>query len=201
MASNKKCPHTRRAKNNDLKYLYLTLDSDEEDAYNRKLSQTSALKTDQPDRVTTSISSAKPKKQKSASYDEGLYTADIDDSSPEQIHKEERRLYEGPRFDYLDVLVGFSSIAFFYFDVVTDIILARDYYKQGYTAPFVLTTAFVIGPALVTAGLNFRWYLLDYRSQEIHVKNHGKENVKRTSLFLWFIRFTMSFLLMSPVIR
>ena len=201
MASKKKLPHSRRARNVDFKYLYKTSDSDEEDAYSRRISLQSGLKTDQPDRVKVGESEPKHKKQKSASFDEGLYRTDSGSGLPSASRQVEKRFFEGPTFDFLDVLVGFSSISFFYFDIVTDIILARNYYKQGYTAPFILTTTFIIGPSLVTAGLNFRWYLLDYRSQEIHVKNYGKEHVKRTSLLLWCVRFIMTFMFMSPVMR
>lgn len=197
MASKKKFPHSRRAQNEDLKYLHCVYDSDEADECSRRLSAAYESRVDQPDQVNSSEIPSKADRQRATSFEEaGLYRAqNLADG------KRERRLFEGPTFDYLDVLIGFSSIAFFYFDVVTDVILARDYYKQDYTAPFVLTAAFIIGPALVTAGLNFRWYLLDYRSQEIHVKNYGKENVKRTSMALWCCRFFMTFLLMSPVMR
>ena len=201
MASTKKFPHSRRAKNDDLKYLYRICDSDEEDAYDKRITFQSGSRTDQPDRVVLGENVPKPKKQKSASFDEGLYRVDSDSGLPQKDRLKDKRLYKGPKFEFLDVLIGFSSISFFYFDIVTDIILARDYHKQGYTAPFILTTAFIIGPSLVTAGLNFRWYLLDYRSQEIHVKNFGKEHVKQTSVLLWCVRFIMTFLLMSPVMR
>ena len=197
MASKKKFPHSRRANNQDLKNLYCSFESDDEDAYIQYQSAASGFTTDQPDRVASSQTPSKPERQKTATFEEaGLYRVDnvIDGHG-------EKRIFEGPKFELLDVLIGLSSIVFFYFDLVTDIILARDYHKRGYTAPFILTTAFIVWPSLVTAGLNFRWYLLDYRSQEIHVKNYGKEHVKRTSILLWCCRFFMTFTLMSPVMR
>ena len=197
MASKKKYPHSRRANNPDLKNLYCSFESDDEDSCIQHQYAASGSRIDQPDRVRSSLTPSKPERQKSATFEEaGLYRVD----NVVDGHGDKRR-YEGPSFEFLDVLIGFSSVAIFYFDVVTDIILARDYYKRGHTAPFILTTAFIVGPALVTAGLNFRWYLLDYRSQEIHVKNYGKEHVKQTSILLWCCRFFMTFTLMAPVMR
>ena len=120
---------------------------------------------------------------------------------PHDGHSDAEVLHIGPDFTCLDVLVGLSSIVFFYFDVVTDILLARDYFHQGNTLAFALTTAFIIGPSLITCLLNFRWYLLDYQSQQILVKNRGQEHVKQTSIFLWLLRFVLTLLMMGPVIR
>ena len=111
------------------------------------------------------------------------------------------RLYTGPEFECLDVLVALASIAFFYFDIVTDILLARDYYKQNNMLAFGLTTSFIIGPSIITCILNFRWYLLDYETQKILIKKRGKGNVKVTSLALWCVRFVMTVSFMGPVIR
>ena len=197
MASKKKFPHSKRANNPALKNLYCSFESDDEDTCIQYRDSSTGFRVDQPDRVRSARTPSKPERQKSATFEEaGLYRVDnvVDGQG-------DKRIYEGPEFEFLDVLIGFSSVAFFYFDVVTDVILARDYYKRGYTAPFILTTAFVVGPALVTAGLNFRWYLLDYKSQEIHVKNYGKEHVKRTSMLLWICRFFMTITLMAPVMR
>ncbi|XP_053389811.1 XK-related protein 6-like [Mercenaria mercenaria] len=208
MASKKKLPHSRRCKYSEEVAAYCYCPTDEGDVPLKHCDKTCCEGTDSPDliQVQSRTSSQNSGIDKYVSPDEPLPDFEHKERRKRQIpphdgHSETEVLHVGPDFTCFDVLVGLSSIAFFYFDVVTDILLARDYFHQGNMLAFALTAAFIIGPSLITCMLNFRWYLLDYQSQQLLVKNYGKENVQQTSMFLWLTRFALTLLMMGPVIR
>lgn len=209
MASKKKMPCSRRCKNSEqlAAYCYCTLD--EGDDILRGTSNKVCCQRDEPDRLygTQRLPSSVSDKidsvaQLSVELDRlDEFPSRRRELTPHEDHVPEFNVHRGPPFDCLDVIVGLGSIVFFYFDVITDILLARDYYYQSNVIAFGLTTGFIIVPSIVTCLLNFRWYLLDYQSQQILMKAKGKENVQQTSLSLWTLRFVMTLMMMGPVIR
>lgn len=204
MASKKKLPHSRRCNNSQNVAIYCYCADDEEDFSTQLCDDRCREASDFPDVV-------RAPRRPSDSSDHGhkyLYEPDHLDQerrrrelTPHDDHKPSKILHVGPPFYWFDVLVGLSSIGFFYFDVITDILLAIDYYHHENMWAFGLTAGFIIGPSIITCILNFRWYLLDYQSQQLLVKNYGKENVQQTSMVLWFTRFVSTLLMMAPVIR
>ncbi|KAL4236935.1 XK-related protein 7 [Mactra antiquata] len=165
MASKKKLPRSRRCKNAELvaEYCYCSLD-------NEKLCSEQCQKVcvdgyDAPDRADKSRHSSQASEAAAAErylYHDSPTFEHVDhdrhrrEMPPCDKHSEDKGYHKGPPFTCFDVCVGLSSIAFFYFDVVTDILLARDYYHQHSYIEFGLTAAFIIGPSLITCLLNFR---------------------------------------------
>lgn len=204
MASKKKLPRSRRCRESEYLGLYCNCE------YDDVCRRTCCRSADIPDLAAAARSS-------SESSDKHLYQTDLDGVEveidldddtrhqrqlpPHDGHKSKPGPHRGPEFDRLDVLVGLSSIAFFYFDVVTDCLLARDYYYQDDMLSFGLTTTFIVGPGIITMILNLRWYYLDYQSQYILLKHHGPERVKQTSHLLWIARFVLTLCFMGPVMR
>lgn len=202
MATKKKLPNSRRCRSAEkvAEFCYCSL--------NNANVSSGRCGTDVPDRVNKSRHSSQASDgAEKYLYSESLTFEQVDqDRRPRELpphknHNEQKSFHQGPAFNCLDVLIGLSSIAFFYFDVVTDILLARDYFYQHNYLEFGLTSGFIIGPSFITCVLNFRWYLLDYQSQQILVKNYGSENVKQTSTALWIARFVLTLMMMGPVVR
>jgi H+/Cl- antiporter ClcA len=98
-------------------------------------------------------------------------------------------------FTILGAVFGLLSILLFYADVLTDILLAKDYFNQGNKLAFGLTASFVVVPSIITCFVNFRWYVLD------HQKSCKNKSGVGTSTLLWVTRFTVTLLMMGPVIR
>ena len=193
MASKKKLPRSRRCKSTDLLSAQCYCVSDDIDHVTESCESPCCVGQDAKDfagdvryEQLDRISASAPRH--SATHSRSSKVKDT-------------RRNERPVFGYIDVFIGLSSICFFFFDVVTDILLARDYYYQGRMWPFGLTAGFIIVPCLVTAVLNLRWYFLDYESQQLLVKQHGSDKVKQTGYGLWFLRMLMTALMMGPVIR
>lgn len=210
MASKKKFPRSRRCKNSE--YLRLHCNCQYEDTCRRTCCRSVAIDAQDCASATRKTSETSNKYLYSVDQEE----IELDDTKtrlaedgvkqqrqipPHDEHIPSQGPHQGPKFDKLDVLIGLSSICFFYFDVVTDCLLARDYYYQDDMLAFVLTTTFIIGPGLVTMLLNVRWYYLDYQSQCLLIKNHGAKNVKATSKLLWAARFLLTICFMGPVMR
>ena len=210
MGTKKKLPRSRRCRNSEYLGLYCNCEFD--DACRRTCCRSAAV---------DALDCATAKRFSSDSSDKYLYTGpdppvELDTVNvrytgenggnerqlpPHDNHVPSQGPYTGPEFTCLDVLVGLSSICFFYFDVITDCLLARDYYYQNDMLAFGLTTTFIIGPGLVTLLLNVRWYYLDYQSQCMLIKNHGSKRVRATSRLVWAARFLMTICFMSPVMR
>jgi len=85
----------------------------------------------------------------------------------------------------LNLLFPLSSIVLFFVDVVSDILLAREYYNEGMMWEFGLTAVFVIVPAIIICH-----YVLHYES---FFKSHPP--VRRVTFLI------MTFSMMGPVIR
>ena len=87
----------------------------------------------------------------------------------------------------MNLLFPVLSIVLFFVDVVSDILLAREYYNEGMKWEFGLTAFFVIVPSLIVCffGLGFFY----------------KDNFEKYSPVLRVPLLIATFLMMSPVIR
>lgn len=96
----------------------------------------------------------------------------IDDSDEKNIvvndRGDELQLYP---FSMLDCLGVIASIIVFFFDVVTDILLAIEYKDHGRTVECALTSSVVIASFLVAGTLSTIWYLQDESGNKGTVKN------------------------------
>ncbi|KAJ8305292.1 hypothetical protein KUTeg_015837 [Tegillarca granosa] len=89
-------------------------------------------------------------------------------------------------FTNIDLIVTVISILFFFYDVVSDIILAYEYYSLGRWLHFGLTTAFIAAPAVISNIHSIVWYKKDYIvEKETREKDH---NFIETSRKVWYCR-------------
>ncbi|XP_071144139.1 XK-related protein 6-like [Mytilus edulis] len=97
-------------------------------------------------------------------------------------------------FRCIDLLAAVLSIVFFLFDVISDVVLAEEYYRFQRWIPFVFTISFIIIPHLVLNAINISWYCNDYSKEE--------KSEKHTKKLVWFLRgfFSLPFML-GPVVR
>ncbi|XP_063410230.1 XK-related protein 6-like [Mytilus trossulus] len=96
-------------------------------------------------------------------------------------------------FRSFDLIATIGSILFFFYDVVTDVFLAHNYYSLKRWTEFGFTTAFIVFPMLVINLKSLRWYHLDYNRE----KGRGY-----TSCIVWFLRAIFTFpLMIGPVVR
>ncbi|XP_052256082.1 XK-related protein 6-like isoform X2 [Dreissena polymorpha] len=189
MASKKKLPRSRRCRDNEKLGIYTALASDQADCTSRNSAQ-----------LRYSLGNDSYVGRALALHSEDLDSVSATRELPPHKHVEQA-IHQAPEFTVFDIILGFSSIGFFFFDVVTDMLLARDYFYQLRLVPFGLTTAFIVVPSFVTAALNLRWYFLDFQSQKILISKHGKEQVHTTRGLLWLVRIVMTCFMMGPVIR
>jgi len=87
---------------------------------------------------------------------------------------------------FMTLLFPVASIVLFFVDVVSDILLAREYYNEGMMWQFGLTAFFVIVPSLIICFFGF-------------AVSVGTFNEYSPVLRVTF--FIMTLLMMSPVIR
>lgn len=89
--------------------------------------------------------------------------------------------------------VGFIvfSIVSFFFDIITDILVASFYWHNGDTWYFTMTVIFITIPTLVVTGISLRWYIVDSR----------EELAPKVSTCTWIIRAVFLILQLGPVIR
>lgn len=93
----------------------------------------------------------------------------------------------------------FSIILFFY-DVVSDVLLAVHYYALNRWVAFGFTTGFIVLPALISNGQSARWYLVDYEQEQ--KKLSKKPKTKVTPFWIWALRIFFTFpLMLGPVVR
>ncbi|WAR23062.1 XKR6-like protein [Mya arenaria] len=142
MASKKKLPRSRRCNNSE------------------NFAVNCYCITDEPDLVTEACDAPCCVDQDTGDSTSNVKYEEFDNvSQKNRVKLQKDDIHRGPSFDYLDIIIGLSSIAFFFFDVVTDVLLARDYFHQGRMWPFGLTAAFVIGPngTFLTMKANNGW--------------------------------------------
>lgn len=98
------------------------------------------------------------------------------------------------QFRVIDLLAAVLSIVFFLFDVISDVVLAEEYYRFQRRIPFVFTISFILFPHVVLNAINISWYCNDYSEE--------KKSEKPTKTLVWFIRvlFSIPFML-GPVVR
>ncbi|KAK3585010.1 hypothetical protein CHS0354_024924 [Potamilus streckersoni] len=140
----------------------------------------------------------------------------VDDAGPRRKLSEESDRYSSSvlesktrivPFHWRDILVSCSALFFFFFDIVTDCLLAVQYYRANIKIAFALTTVFIVGPSLVTCGLNVRWYWLDYQNQQRALQRCNERTCRNeiyvieTPKWLWIARFLVSICMMGPIIR
>ena len=89
--------------------------------------------------------------------------------------------------------VGFIvfSIVSFFFDIITDILVASFYWRNQDTWYFIMTVIFITIPTLVVTGISLRWYIVDSR----------EELAPKVSTCTWIIRAVFLILQLGPVIR
>ncbi|XP_063410243.1 XK-related protein 6-like [Mytilus trossulus] len=97
-------------------------------------------------------------------------------------------------FRGIDLLASVLSIVFFLFDVISDVVLAEEYYRFQRWIPFVFTISLIILPHLVLNAINISWYYNDYIKE--------KNSQRPTKKLVWILRilFSLPFLL-GPVVR
>ncbi|KAL3869957.1 hypothetical protein ACJMK2_042577 [Sinanodonta woodiana] len=187
MASRKKLPHSRRSIREEQTYLIHSHSIEFDD-----ITRSDSVSTSTRSRNDT-VDRASPGRKLSEESDR--YCSSV--LAKAAIHP----------FNWRDVFVSCSAILFFFFDVVTDCLLAVQYYRADIQIAFVLTTVFIVGPSLVTCGLNVRWYWLDYQNQQRALQRNNERtcrneiNVIETPKWLWTARFLVSICMMGPIIR
>ncbi|XP_052074628.1 XK-related protein 6-like [Mytilus californianus] len=97
-------------------------------------------------------------------------------------------------FRGIDLLAAVLSTVFFLFDVISDVILAEEYYRFQRWIPFVFTISLILFPHLVLNAINTSWYYNDYIEE--------KKNEKPTKKLVWFLRIVLSLpFMLGPVVR
>lgn len=106
-------------------------------------------------------------------------------------------------FSWIDILIAVGSIIVFIVDIITDIKLAVEYYRDSQWTTAGVTTALIVIPSLITCGLSLHWYIIDFKIEE-QVILKSKEVQKRVyaaSEKLWFCRFFFTVLQLGPLVR
>ncbi|CAC5386227.1 unnamed protein product [Mytilus coruscus] len=87
------------------------------------------------------------------------------------------------------------SIISFYYDVITDIFLAEEYFRLKRWVAFGFTVTFIVFPLLILNSINISWYFRDFIAER-------RKKSKVTKFSVWFLRFFCSMPLLSgPVAR
>lgn len=103
-------------------------------------------------------------------------------------------------FQYYDIVFAMFSIIFFFYDVVSDVLLAAHYYALDRWIAFGFTTGFIVFPALISNGQSARWYLVDYEQEQKKFSKKPKTRV--TPTWIWALRLIFTFpLMLGPVVR
>lgn len=103
-------------------------------------------------------------------------------------------------FQYYDIIFAVFSIILFFYDVVSDVLLAVHYYALNRWVAFGFTTGFIVLPALISNGQSARWYLVDYEQEQKKLSKKPKTEV--TPFRIWAIRIFFTFpLMLGPVVR
>lgn len=110
----------------------------------------------------------------------GTATLDRTDGLPDPID-----------YSWIDVAFIVFSICSFFFDVITDILVARFYWLNDDMWYFTMTIIFITIPTFVVTIISLRWYIVDSR----------EEGAPKVSLLTWFIRSIFLILQLGPVIR
>lgn len=103
-------------------------------------------------------------------------------------------------FQYYDIIFAVFSIILFFYDVVSDVLLAVHYYALNRWVAFGFTTGFIVLPALISNGQSARWYLVDYEQEQKKLSKKPKTEV--TPFRIWALRIFFTFpLMLGPVVR
>ena len=94
-------------------------------------------------------------------------------------------------YSWIDVAFIVFSICSFFFDVITDILVALFYYRNNDYWYFTMTIIFITIPTFVVTIISIRWYIVD--SREPHAP--------KISPLTWCVRAVFLFLQLGPVIR
>lgn len=98
-------------------------------------------------------------------------------------------IFRGKHF--VGAIVGIFS---YYYDVMSDIVLAKEYYLIERWIAFWFTASFILFPMLIINVINIHWYCHDY----------NRERIRRKSInpIPWLLRILCSIPLISgPVVR
>lgn len=132
---------------------------------------------------------------------------DLDESQPDcavQFKGKEKKtkilkIIKYP-FQYYDIIFAMFSIILFFYDVISDVLLAVHYYALNRWVAFGFTTGFIVMPALISNGQSARWYLVDYEQEQ--KKLSKKPKTKVTPFWIWALRIFFTFpLMLGPVVR
>ncbi|CAC5386228.1 unnamed protein product [Mytilus coruscus] len=97
-------------------------------------------------------------------------------------------------FRGIDLVATVLSTVFFLYDVISDVILAEEYYRLQRWISFGFTASFIFFPHLIMNAINISWYYFDYMEE--------KKKGKTTQGSKWFLRvvFSLPFML-GPIVR
>ncbi|XP_067135127.1 XK-related protein 7-like [Centruroides vittatus] len=124
------------------------------------------------------------------SNEEQTYLDCVDGKVLRPDDSSERKFY----FTTLEVVGIIWSIITFLFDTVMDIVVAYLHYTNGNIKYFILTTIFIIVPALTMTCFSIRWYLQDLRILE-------EAKIPKPSRLKWFARCVLLAFQLGPVLR
>ncbi|XP_068202989.1 XK-related protein 7-like [Palaemon carinicauda] len=103
------------------------------------------------------------------------------------------------RFGVFDVLTALVSLGMFYFDVISDILVAYYMYDDEATHQwFLATVLLLVIPLVVVNGFSLYWYWFDERVCSVEGSCHRSPNVPAV---LWFFRILGHLMLHANVLR
>ncbi|XP_063420052.1 uncharacterized protein LOC134705216 [Mytilus trossulus] len=97
-------------------------------------------------------------------------------------------------FRGLDLIATVLSTVFFLYDVISDVVLAEEYYRLQRWISFAFTASLIFFPHLVMNMINISWYYRDYMAE--------KKKEKTTHGWKWFLRVVLSLpFMLGPIVR
>ncbi|XP_076082157.1 XK-related protein 6-like isoform X2 [Mytilus galloprovincialis] len=97
-------------------------------------------------------------------------------------------------FRGIDLIATVLSTVFYLYDVVSDVILAEEYYRLQRWISFGFTASLIFFPHLIMNMINISWYYRDYMAE----KNNGNT----TKGWKWFVRVVLSLpFMLGPIVR
>ena len=97
--------------------------------------------------------------------------------------------YDHYPFSYVEGIAISFSILFYLADIVTDALLAEEYYSHDRIGEFAATTFFILFPAIVTSTISMIWFCQD---------RDEKSDFYSTK---WICKFTFTLLPTAPIVR
>lgn len=89
---------------------------------------------------------------------------------------------------YMDITCTIFPTITYVVDIVFDIIVAANHFKNGHEKFGILTVCFIVIPAVTMSGFSFWWYLTDEYKNKVSTKR-------------WILRVIFLLLFIAPIFR